>query len=429
MTKQLLSCVFLLLFVAVSGCSTTGNGIRFSGDFESGNLPDAKQLDFRGHAWELALRDDNDDANLPNAFCTWWYLRADNVPVGQKVRLEFSRLGFPYYFVPLYSYDQKNWQHFDERDVTLEPGCDVTKPQTCRLIVNTSFTKPIVWIARTFPYTTEDLANYLTSISSNPYVTIDTLGHSPFYQIPLQLVTISDGSVTAPKKTIWINARTHAAEVGSSFLLEGLISAVLADDELGRSLRNQFIFKIVPMENADGVKMGNYRTNAASINLEKQWIFTSESNPYLVESAAVENRVVNQAMAASLKEENVVLALSLHSTNSAPDTAAFFYPHFGNSPDYSEQEQNLWNKQLAFIKSVTDYYDGRIEPVRKEGSARFLNGFGPGRWWWENKKDAVNSITLETTYSRAGFDRWVTPADWRNLGVAVAKAINDNHRD
>jgi len=422
------SVIVIPLFLSISGCGGTERGIRFSANFESGNLPVAKQLNSQGTAWELALRDDNDNASLPNSFRTWWYFRADHIPVGQNLRLEFSRLGFPYYFVPMYSYDQKQWHYFDENKVTLVPGCNVSEPETCRLIVNAQFTKPTVWIARTFPYTTQHLATFLQPLLANQSVEIDQLGFSPYFQKPLQLITINDRSVSSPKQTIWIHARTHPAETGPSFILEGLIRTVLANDALGSALRQQYIFKIMPMHNVDGTILGNYRTNAMSINLENQWLFTSTSLPELEAAAPAENRLINKGgMVPVLLNQDapVVLALNLHSSNSDPDTAAFFFPHFGSGSKYSASEQHLWQKQLAFIKTMAKNFDGKIEQPPLDGGSGFLNSYFPETWWWTNKADAVNAMTLETTYGRAGFDHWVTQDDLRSLGVALAKSIND----
>lgn len=424
-----------LIAMELSGCGTTDTGntllpqtIRFSADFESGNLPTVKKLDQQGLAWELALRNDNDDSRLPNSFRTWWYLRADNIPIQQHIRLEFTRLGFPYYFVPVFSYDNKTWHYFDEQEVSLLPGCNIAVPDSCRLVISKQFTANTVWIARTFPYTTQDLSHFLATVSASPYMSMSTLGFSPRFKKPLQLLTLSDNTSGLPKKTVWIHARTHPAETGPSFLLEGFIRAALAEDALGRTLRQRYIVKIMPMLNVDGVILGNYRTNATSINLENQWVF-SPGSPYLNEQAPVENRLVNTgAMVPALSAQTtpVVLALNLHSSNEAPDTAAFFFPHFGSDPQlYTVAQQNLWKKQLNFIKLVAKHYDGRIERPPVDGGSKFLRSFYPETWWWTNTEDAVNAITLETTYGRAGFDHWVTQDDLRNLGIAVAKAIKD----
>jgi hypothetical protein len=418
----------LLVVLVLAACSTGENQVRFATDFESGSIGAVKQLDDEGLSWQLALRDDNDDASLPNSFRTWWYLRADRVPVGQSVRLEFARLGFPYYFVPVYSYDGTHWQHFEESDVTLVPGCVVAIPDSCRVVVTKRFDASTVWIARTFPYTTRDLSAFLAEIVPNPAVRIDTLGLSPVYRKPLQRITIADPGASGPRKTVWIHARTHAAETGPSFVLEGLIRTVLADDALGQALRARYVFRIVPMHNVDGVIAGNYRTNSTSINLENQWL-NSLGTPLLDANAPLENRLLNEyGMVPTLLDADapVVLALNLHSSNSEPDTAAFFFPHFGSDPArYTPAQRALWSSQIDFISNVARHYDGRIEQPPADGGAGFLNSWFPETWWWNRRQESVNAITLETTYGRAGFDHWIRPQELRNLGVAVARAIHD----
>ena len=422
-------CWTTLCAIALAGCgSTPPQRVRFTTDFASGSIGAVTQQDGTGHAWRLALRDDNANPSLPSRYRTWWHVRAENLPVGQPVRLEFSRLGFPYYFVPVYSHDGRTWQYFDEKDVTLAPGCVVSVPESCRLTVVKTFQHPTVWIARTFPYTSVDLAGFLASISGHPAVQVSALGLSPVLRLPIQQITIDDRTQLTPKKTVWIQARSHAAETGPSFVLEGLIRAVLADDALGHVLRRRFVFQIVPMHNPDGVDLGNYRTNGRSVNLEKQWHFTAP-NAYLDGYAPMENRLLNHfGMVPVLQEQDavapVVLALNLHASNADADTAAFFYPHFGSDPArYTPAQQNLWQQQIAFIEAVARAYDGRIEQPPAEGGAGFLDFAFPETWWWTQRQDAVNAITLETVYGRAGFDHWVTQADLRKLGVAVARAI------
>ena len=54
-------------------------------------------------------------------------------------------------------------------------------------------------------------------------------------------------------------ARQHSGEVTSSFMVEGIINFLLSDKEEANFLLNNFIFKIVPMVNIDGVTHGNTR--------------------------------------------------------------------------------------------------------------------------------------------------------------------------
>lgn len=51
--------------------------------------------------------------------------------------------------------------------------------------------------------------------------------------------------------------RVHPGETVSSFMIEGIIDYLLSDE--AHSLREKFIFKIIPLLNPDGVVHGNYR--------------------------------------------------------------------------------------------------------------------------------------------------------------------------
>lgn len=56
-----------------------------------------------------------------------------------------------------------------------------------------------------------------------------------------------------------MSARVHPGETVSSFMIKGLIDFLLEDTPDSSYLRNNFIFKIIPMLNPDGVIHGNYR--------------------------------------------------------------------------------------------------------------------------------------------------------------------------
>lgn len=418
----------------MSAIFPTNKTPRFSCNFESGSIGKSKQLDNEGLAWELALCDDNHNPKLPATFRAWFYFKIDDVPLDEILTIKLTRFGWPFFFVPVFSYNGTDWHYFNENAVKLCEGADSTDPDRYCLQLSAKFIKPSVFIARTFPYTTQDLDHFLGTIRSKPHVFITEIGTTPIKRQQIPLIRLEDVSSKEPKKVVWIHGRTHAAETGSSYVLEGMIDAVLKDDKLGRELRRRFIFVIAPMHNKDGVIVGNYRTNATSINLETQWLPESEKQPLcLASNAPIENHLLNKEMARLLKAENkvtgenkVVLALNLHSSNEPPNSAAFFFPHFGVDPaKYTLQQISLWQQQIAFIDLVTLHYGGRISRPPQEGGAGFLQADYPETWWWRNRQDEVNAISLETVYGRAGFDHWVTRNDWRNLGIALARAIAD----
>ncbi|PWU09513.1 MAG: hypothetical protein C5B47_03320 [Verrucomicrobia bacterium] len=404
--------------------------VTFSSDFESGSIGVVRRLKSPELAYELSLRDDNNNPLLPASWRTWWYVRLDGVPTDHPVRLEFTRLGFPNYFVPVYSYDNKNWMRFLEDEVRMSERRNQQTLPTCRLAITKQFTEPTVWIARTFPYTTQDLSKFINSIKTSRFVKVSVIGETSSQKLPIRKITISDDASSSAdggyQKTIFINARTHPAETGSSFLLEGLINTILSDTDLGRTLRKNFVFVISPMQHVDGVVLGNYRTNANGVNLEAAWRFNRQSAvPVPLENHVPhENKVVGDEMWRLQLNQNqpVILALNLHSSNSSVNDPAFFYPHFGAGDQYTERERNLWATQTNFMRQVDLNYEGPIQ-APQEGGRSFLTSYFPETWWWHNQKDRVNAITLETVYGKAGLGYWITPEDYRKLGKAVAAAI------
>ena len=62
----------------------------------------------------------------------------------------------------------------------------------------------------------------------------------------------------------------------SSYIIEHMIDILLGNSPLARSLRENFVFKIIPMLNIDGVIVGNYRCNLSGADLNRQYIEPSK---------------------------------------------------------------------------------------------------------------------------------------------------------
>lgn len=73
------------------------------------------------------------------------------------------------------------------------------------------------------------------------------------------------------RKIIFITARVHAAEVAGSFKMEGILKFLTTNSSIAKSLRNLFIFKIVPMLNPEGVICGNFRSTLTGTDLNRRW--------------------------------------------------------------------------------------------------------------------------------------------------------------
>ena len=73
-----------------------------------------------------------------------------------------------------------------------------------------------------------------------------------------------------------ITARVHPGEAQSSWVIQGLIEFLLSDDATAVELRKNYIFKIIPMLNPDGVIYGNYRCSLLGFDLNRRWMEPSK---------------------------------------------------------------------------------------------------------------------------------------------------------
>lgn len=103
------------------------------------------------------------------------------------------------------------------------------------------------------------------------------------------------GEPTDGKKKIWITARQHPGETMAEWFVEGLLDRLLdQDDGVARELLNKAVFYVVPNMNPDGSVRGHLRTNAAGVNLNREWQTPSmEKSPevFLVRQKMLETGV------------------------------------------------------------------------------------------------------------------------------------------
>lgn len=73
----------------------------------------------------------------------------------------------------------------------------------------------------------------------------------------------------AIRRAIVITSRIHPGESNASYIVEGILLFLVSEDEVAKYLRNNFVFKIIPMLNPDGVLIGNYRTSLSGVDLNR----------------------------------------------------------------------------------------------------------------------------------------------------------------
>jgi murein tripeptide amidase MpaA len=63
----------------------------------------------------------------------------------------------------------------------------------------------------------------------------------------------------AVRRAIVLTSRVHPGESNASIIMHGTLDYLVSEEDGAKYLRNNFVFKIIPMLNPDGVIIGNYR--------------------------------------------------------------------------------------------------------------------------------------------------------------------------
>ena len=134
-----------------------------------------------------------------------------------------------------------------------------------------------VYIAHSYPYTYSDLQRYLEEVQTE--ARLDRVRASELCRSnagnAIHEVVISNFTSTAEevalRKAVVLAGRVHPGETQGSWMIEGVIDFLISDAETAKYLRDNFVFKIVPMQNPDGVIIGNYRCSLTGADLNRKW--------------------------------------------------------------------------------------------------------------------------------------------------------------
>lgn len=111
------------------------------------------------------------------------------------------------------------------------------------------------------PYGNSHFQTFLAPWRDNAFVREKTLTQSRKDR-PVPLLLLGDPGRKAPL-AVAVTARQHSCEMMGSYVLEGIIQGVMADDEQGRWLRKNVDFFLVPFADYDGVQDGDQGKNRA----------------------------------------------------------------------------------------------------------------------------------------------------------------------
>uniref|UniRef100_A0A8C1IRZ7 Cytosolic carboxypeptidase 1 n=1 Tax=Cyprinus carpio TaxID=7962 RepID=A0A8C1IRZ7_CYPCA len=281
-------------------CPVTDNGesLKFNSKFESGNLRKAIQV--RKFEYDLIL---NSDINS-NHYHQWFYFEVGNMRPGVRYRFniincEKSNSQFNYGMqVLMYSVQDAingspHWvrtgsdicyykNHFSRSSIAAG-GQKGKSYFTLTFTVTFQHKDDVCYFAYHYPYTYSMLKMHLQKLSAlrtaQIYYRQDdlcvTLGGN---SCPLLTITAMPGSSSndpisqfRSRPVVFLSARVHPGETNSSWVMKGTLEYLMSCSPQAQSLRESYIFKIIPMLNPDGVINGNHRCSLSGEDLNRQW--------------------------------------------------------------------------------------------------------------------------------------------------------------
>jgi len=260
--------------------------LSFDSHFESGNLFSAhrREIDSTSFAeYDLILHHDVHSAG----HIQWFNFSVSNTIAGMSVKFHignFTKKGslFDNGMKPLFFSKIKGnfWTRTGGSEISYLPSQKLKK----KIIYTLTFTHVFEHngdtcaFAACYPYTYSYLLEYLTKCQidkkRNVYfrrkLLCKTLGGN---RCDLLTITEPTAKLHELKKRLGvvISARVHPGETCSSWICHGIIEYLTGPCIEAKKLRKQYVFKIVPMLNPDGVVNGNYRTSLAGVDLNRRW--------------------------------------------------------------------------------------------------------------------------------------------------------------
>ena len=224
---------------------------KISSGFDSGNII---VREISGDSANLEIRKD-----AHSDFYQWFYFRVSGAK-GRTVTLNITNCAGSAYpggwndYSARYSDNRHDWQ------------CAQTSYANGTLTITHTPVQDTAWFAYFAPFSIERHHDLITRIAASPGVCLIELGQTLDGQ-PIDCLQMGTGPTQ-----VWLYARQHPGESMAEHWVEGALN-MLTDvrDATAQKLRKKCTFHIIPNMNPDGSCRGHLRTNAAGVNLNREW--------------------------------------------------------------------------------------------------------------------------------------------------------------
>ncbi len=308
---------------------------RISADFDSGNI-NVVAIGDTSCDLEIIVDKDSD-------FYQWFYFRVDGA-LDQTIELRITNAGGAAYpagwpgYRACMSTDNESWVR---TDTSYDNGV---------LTIRHKMTASPAWFAYFAPYSSERHHELIARYAEAPGVRHTVLGKTLDGR-PLDLLTMGEGATS-----VWIYARQHPGETMAEWWMEGALAALTADTPQAASLRNAATLYVVSNMNPDGSARGHLRTNAAGVNLNREWIAPSlERSPEVF------------YVLREMERTGVDFSLDVHGDEAIPHV---FAAGFDGIPSLKPEQTALFETYCSSLKARTpDFQTQAGYPKNPPGQA------------------------------------------------------------
>jgi hypothetical protein len=344
----------------------------------------------------------------------WWYFRIDGITPGETItlRLQGSTAALEkqkplsaVWAMPAqatYSTDGENW-------LQTESGRRDGEWMTYTLMPDARS----VYVAWGPPYTPTTAAEFVSEISQqSPYATAAELCRSREGR-PVPMLHVQEGERTDDQRFgVWVQARQHAWESGSSWVAQGFARWLVSDHEDAAWLRQHAEIFIIPIMDIDNTATGNGGKNALPHDHNRDW----SAEPHWSEIQAAQRKIGSLIDAGRMD-----VFLDLH--NPAPGDPSFFYVlprEMLKEPMISLRDRFI---ELAYGRI------SKIKPLIPMSNKPKVTGASYHPLWRQISSNWVSthgnphtvSLCLETIWNYKNS----TTAGYQAVGANLAAAVRD----
>jgi murein tripeptide amidase MpaA len=312
--------------------------IGITAAFDSGNI---EVLEIDGAAARLAIRKDHE-----SDFYQWFHFRVSGA-AGRELVLGIGGLGGSAYpdgwpgYRACVSEDRQYWAR---AETSFDKGEGA-------LTIRYTPEGDLAWFAYFAPYSMERHHDLVAEAAQCDGVSHRCLGYSLDGQ-PIDCLELGEGATQ-----VWLYARQHPGESMAEWWMEGALECLTDPaDPVARALRAKCRLHVVPNCNPDGSARGHLRTNAAGVNLNREWHEPSaERSP---EVLAIRN---------AMDESGVDFAIDVHGDEAIPQV---FIAGFEGIPSWSDAQGAAYNRFRTILERRTpDFQTAKGYPTARPGQA------------------------------------------------------------